>query len=107
MTQNRVQISAYAVLLVLGVSTAWAEVKQQVNRELLPAPKSCCAECCSEPASCPACAGKMVYKIHPVGDLLSPADPIILRMGTGDVFFGWSSQTPGGMRLSEETPEEM
>ena len=39
---------------------------------------------------------------------LHPSDFIlILRMRDGDIFFGWSAQTPGGMRLWEETPEEM
>ena len=107
MTQKHVQISAYAVFLIFSVSTAWAEATKQNNRELLPAPKSCCTDCCSEPATCSACAGKMVNRIHPVGDLLSTAEPIILRMTRGDVLFGWSTPTPGGMRLLDETPEEM
>src|SRR5437868_2991328 len=42
MTQKHVQVSAYAVLLILGVSTAWAEAKKEGHREQLPAPKACC-----------------------------------------------------------------
>src|SRR5689334_1674246 len=58
MTQKHVPISAYAVLLILGMSTAWADS----HRELLPPPKCCCdqaacstASCCSTTESCAAC----------------------------------------------------
>jgi hypothetical protein len=50
--------------------------------------------------------GKLTCRIHPVGDLLSPADPLILPIGQSDVFLGWSMHTPAGMRLLDETPEE-
>jgi hypothetical protein len=198
MTQKHVQISAYAVLMILGVSTAWAEAKKE-GRELLPAPRCCCDEsdcailsCCAakEAGSCcakqtqnvtakcckscdiehwlqTACplditlkivvdeplvteasmfvlgmkgvsfgnllgtllhelhlayvikdnvlqittvdlqAGdKTVSKIYPVGNLVSPAEPIILPLAGGDVFFGWSTRTPAGLRLLDDTPEE-
>jgi hypothetical protein len=219
MTQKHAQVSAYAVLLILGVSTTWAEAKKDEIRELLPAPKCCCNQsdsvvfgCCAETASSPCCVkqaqnlaancgkqcdidhwlqavcpldlkdaplsqaldelrsktglnivvdepalnqagvslerhltlkvdgmplgnllrlllhqahlayvikdkvllvtteaqarGEMISRIHPLGNLLSPADPIILPTANGEVFFGWSSPTPAGMRLLEETPEE-
>src|SRR5467141_1868853 len=59
MTQKHVQVFAYAVLLILGVSTAWAEGKKEGSRELLPAPKCCCdkAESCTSPC-CTGTEGK-------------------------------------------------
>ena len=208
MTQKYVQVSAYAVLLILGVGTARAETKKETTREVLPAPKSCgetagccAASCCTAAPSCSAgsketclecrlgklCSvdfketpleevldhfrestginivadepalteagvslqrpitlrvegiplkktlqmllhqahlsyvvqdgvvlitteaqarGKLTCKIHPVGDLLAPADPLILPLGQDDVFLAWSMHTPAGMRLLDETPEE-
>jgi hypothetical protein len=51
------------MVLILGVSTAWAEVEKQSRRELLPSPKCCCekaacpaGQCCQAVESCPACA---------------------------------------------------
>src|SRR5205823_9765018 len=60
MTQKHVPITAYAVLLILGVSTAWAEAKKESRRELLPAPKSCCEkpdcpDCCCKTEACASC----------------------------------------------------
>lgn len=218
MTQKYVQVVAYAVLLILGVNLAWAEVSKEANRELLPTPQCCCEKSCASDSACcaaasaPCCAkqagamspkcekareirqwlqtacpldvknmplrqaldelraktgltilvdeaalseagigldrpltikadgvsfgnllsfllrqahlaytikdgallvtteaqarGQALYQIHRVGDLLPPADPIILPTREGDVFFGWSSHTPAGMRLLDETPEE-
>jgi hypothetical protein len=207
MTQKHVQISAYAVLMIavlmiLGLSTAWAEAKKERSRELLPAPKCCCdqsqsvlfgccaatqaSSCCAKQtqnvtanhkpcdiehwlqSACPldvslkivveetACdeagrslenpltlkmkgisfanllgtllnqshlayvvkgnvlqisseapAGdKVISKIYPVGNLVLQAEPIILPTAGGDVFFGWSTRTPTGARLLDNTPEE-
>src|SRR5207253_580563 len=63
MTQKHVQISAYAILMILGVSTAWAETKKERSRELLPAPRCCCDEsdsvifgCCAAKDASSCCA---------------------------------------------------
>jgi hypothetical protein len=63
MTQKHVQISAHIVLLILGVTTAWADVEKQGRRELLPLPTCCCEKaesstpaCCAKTESCPACS---------------------------------------------------
>ena len=62
MTQKHVPIYTYILVMVFGVSTAWAEGEKQVRRELLPVPKACCeacaaaAPCCAAAGACPACA---------------------------------------------------
>src|SRR5262249_42119367 len=51
---------SYAVLLLLGVRTAWAEVSKEPARELLPIPHCCCwdeSACCAA-ADCSACFAK-------------------------------------------------
>jgi hypothetical protein len=50
--------------------------------------------------------GRVTYRIHPVGDLMAPADPVLLPLGHGEVILGWSTQTPAGIRLLEEAPED-
>jgi hypothetical protein len=128
MTQKRVQVSAYAVLLIIGVSVAWGEEKKETSRELLPAPRCCyqhagssVSGCCATSDPSPCCAkkvvenawepegpagGEAINKIYPVGKLLWPAEPVILPVGNQELFLGWAVQTPNGPRLQEDCPEE-
>src|SRR5262249_23191057 len=50
--------------------------------------------------------GRAVTKVHPVGDLVSPAEPVMLPLGKGDILYGWLTPTRGGPRILEETPED-
>ena len=124
MTQKRAEAYVFAGLLILGVSTAWGEVKKESSAELLPAPKCCCEQatssnhgCCATTAASPCCdkekledgavaRGRVVNRIYAVGRLLWPAELVILPIGDQELFLGWASQTPNGPRLQEDSPEE-
>lgn len=124
MTQKHVQICAYVVVLILGVSTAWAEGKKESQRELLPAPKCCCdktesSACprCTAAEGCAACAkgketaetensGKLINKVYPVERLVPPSEPVVIEVSGSEPIFGWATQTCTGRQLLDEAPED-
>src|SRR5438105_11550211 len=110
MTQKHVHHSAYALFLVLGVNTTRAETENEGTRELLPTPKCCCTQLKDDGMLVTTeghARGRVVLRVHPLGSLVAPADPVILSLGDGDLLFGWFTQTPAGVRLLEETPEDL